>query len=485
MGVLAAHATNRITQGQRALWSTPAIGSDALSPADLLYLMCVRVLSTIGDLKGVVTDWSGTTGKRTDVQRAMTSSSCILRLEGGIGKGCKFALGTVAPKGAFVADWVMSVTAAGSGDVSIEVPSYRTTDKKLVHGGILTAAREQILWSIGQDHTVEITDGPPAFERLMTVTALAKGSPFAGDFVTALPPAFADKMTISLGSGQNELLASKFRQCGVVLRDHVINTEIDLAPGIEQDTRLALLESPTGMWLRLSAPGINERSVVGQQRAFRSFVRTLRFFAIQLEAGSPARTRLDAALTELLQGSVAQDRIDDFVPLWNERLPSAAVPLARNTGLPLGLIVTSTAAMSFDQVVEAERGLLLRQRSWAKGLRQKTRDDTRTYSARRPAALSSKDGGMAPYLRYLSMAETDIERFFHVDVSHGWFWEVHFRKLPPVDGRHQCLLFADGLSTADGCLAYGPELMTLFRSWAAIILAKDPAARIQTISVRL
>jgi hypothetical protein len=84
---------------------------------------------------------------------------------------------------------------------------------------------------------------------------------------------------------------------------------------------------------------------------------------------------------------------------------------------------------------------------------------------------------------YTSMGR-EIAPLYTADSGSAWFWETTFRTVSQQDASG-ATLFADGVSTSDGRLAYGPELFTLFRAWAEIVRTQDRHAEFQTLWVAL
>jgi hypothetical protein len=123
--------------------------------------------------------------------------------------------------------------------------------------------------------------------------------------------------------------------------------------------------------------------------------------------------------------------------------------------------------------------LIATERLFTRGLRKETRDENRVYLRRGPAVLMS-DGKATPHLRYAHSGSVEFPRFALIGDDECWFWETTVRSR--LDGgRRTGALMVSGLSRVDDVVCYGQELVRLLETFAWLVTAKDPAARIRTV----
>ena len=182
-------------------------------------------------------------------------------------------------------------------------------------------------------------------------------------------------------------------------------------------------------------------------------------------------------------GNATPDRATRFVAIWDKETAAPVIRVKAGMRLPIAITFATSADGMLDLLIDAERWLLVRQRTWAKGFRRASRDKSRIFTSRRPMVLSSEDR-IQPYLRYGDAHAPDLSKYVTTEGGSTWYWELSLRSKRDGATRSGALVVS-GLSTADGFLAYGPEMASALRGFCWLLQAKDPGAQIRTVYLDL
>jgi len=471
LSILNKRDTKKLVQPQIMTWTPPAGAPDWLDDSQKLYLSAVALLGVVAK----------DTKEFTRIELS----------EDGFTLSCGKTVGRENCE--FKAKWRLWAMPATNGLILVTLPSFTTNDDALVDKKTIVRARDWLREALQTGVSVETAAGLPDFADWVTPLFLRSdffhSDPvFGEDFVARIPNCFAHGARLTFPSDAREVLTDAFLESGARMTPMGESLAV-LETSFWSDrhhSQLVLLASGGVVCIELSCPQLTELSLVGSQRLFRSTLRALRCLCDWLDTAPAAKSTVEGFLENCTAPSAAPDRADRLLPLWSNTVSAAVMPLSEGMRFPVGVMVSSEVQPAFEQFLAAERALLVRQRSWGVGLTRKARDANRHYGTRRPAVLQNSDGGATPFLRYVHMAESEADAVYSADYDKTWFWEARYTPLEAdADGRHRALLLADGIATADGFVAYGTELLTLYRTWAGIMLAADPSARITTLYVRL
>lgn len=454
-----------------------------LRDSDVLYAAALGALSAAAESLPTTSDWSGLSGKRTEADRNNTSSWSFLRVEASTSTRFDVALGACSPSGKFVADWTIRGTLdPGTSTVVLTVPSCRTLDGELVNARLFEVVRQRLIERLAVPPTIVTTQGVGDLEGQLEPLPLPKHSSLRSDYVVPVPDCFGPERAIVLDADDlGGPLRAAFLESGlsVPVGSPGCVARLDLSGGSAR--HIAYLDLSTsspaaagGTELRFVCPGWQQLSLVGTQRLFRHTLRTLLVVSAALPGDHPARAAITGYVDRCLVGARASDRMAHVKTLWSDTVPGPALRVYSGARVPVAVVAARPTKFSFDDVRRAERSLLVRQRTWARGYSTKKRDKTRTFAARRPFMLSTRSGETAPYLRYGQITDDAIEKSLRADIDNAWFWEAAFRSDETPDGAHRGALVADGLSTTSGFLAYASELFALYRGWAHHTSRVDP-----------
>lgn len=497
MGIFAARATKRLIESDLAPtgnWLKLPSDWPAVDRADLLTLAALHTLTQI-DVEDATSTWAAAGGKVSTGEVAGKSLRSLLRVEGGVEGGCRFVLGAVDPVGGFAADWSLQATPEAAG-VRLAVPSCRTREDALVNADLFAWVRSAHAQTLSDGPPLRLTDGPPRLDGLVESQALRAptlfhdASPFADDYVMPLPSAFRDGVRIPVPATEREPLVTLLHACGL---------PVESGPGTDQGlcvvdldggrpgpaARLRLVGGLPGMDSDELVIELPQESELGRRRTFRATVCLLWRIADRGRVVCPQTVQtLVGFLEDCGVDRSDPDRQAVFRPTWNPDLPLGVVPLRPGTSLPVALCVRGHGDSLMDCLAAAQTWLVVRERTWTRGMRAASRQNNRVYSMRRPAFLT-RDGNRLPYLRYAHTGVADVETVVLTSADKMWFWECVLRSSVGADGVRESVLLVDGLSQTDGLLGYGAELLRLLGAFARLVQSAEPAAEIRTITLEL
>lgn len=95
--------------------------------------------------------------------------------------------------------------------------------------------------------------------------------------------------------------------------------------------------------------------------------------------------------------------------------------------------------------------------------------------------VRSDDGVVLDLLRYGAVSIAAPQSIVSASLSNqSWFWECQFKR-DQLDSGERLVMLATGLSTAEGFMSYGTELMALFNAAADLILAYNQSATLEVL----
>jgi hypothetical protein len=459
MGLIAKSQTKKLVAPQALSWQEPSHVPDWLMKPEILYASAVGMLAVAArhDLG-------------SSVQLELVRDGFTLSASGWA------MLGTITHK-----------------SVVVVVTRYRTQYDELFDKKAIVRSRAWLQNALADGSAAHVQEAMPDFKDLVVPMVLPSflgitTSDLEGDMLPPLPTCFCDGATLRFPADAAPQLADALTAVGIVTGRR--NGEVcALETGLWSEDirgRIALTLSEGEALLVVSCPRLPELSAIGAGRLLRSTMRMFSDLSGALSGAPALQAVVDAYLEASEQPSQAPDRVAGLVPLWTGKIPAPALPLRAGMDFPVGLVVTSSERLSFDDVLAAESSLLVRRRAANRGRTRKALLANPKYGSRRPAVLLSREGKTVPYLRYAETGESDAFSLAWVDQDDKWFWEaVLLDRGQDEYGRHRSLLLADGLSVTDGVVAYGTELLTLYRALAARVRATDPEARIETLYARL
>jgi hypothetical protein len=492
MGLLAKSATKRavapVSTAVGEWLPSLANAHPYLSRRDLFNLTLMEPL--FATTESARSSWL-TGSKATTSEIEAKTLGAVLRLEGdGPGGLSQFSVAVPSPTGNSVFDWRLNVQLADNGDVEISVGAYRTREDKLLNERVLEHVRERIPSALAVGPILARTDGPPDLDANVTRCVLSGAfgkakSPFANDYLVPLPAEFVHGATLSLPKGTAKALSAVLPDSefpSIATGDGL--RAIDLSGGRPIGGVLRVVADHNGDRLLLDWPTCSTESDIGRQRTFRLAMRALRDLALRSARSAPdAATVIETYIARLAtEPNNAENRSDSFVPAWSDVIAAEAVTMPKRGGwLPIGIVCTAPDETLWPSVMAAEASLTVRQRTWARGLTQRTRDKTRSYSARRPIVLRSTEGKTIPYLRYGASFAMDVDKYGTYADNRSWFWEARLGSKILANGRRRSLLLAQGLSHTDGFISYGMELFGLFRGFCWAVKHQFPDAELSTL----
>jgi hypothetical protein len=459
MGLIAKSQTKKLVAPQTIPWQEPLDVPDWMMLPELLYVSAVGMLAVAAnhDLG-------------SSVQIELTRGGFALSASGWA------MLGTITHK-----------------SVVLAVTRYRTQYDELFDKKAIVRSRAWLQEALAEGTTVEMKNGLPDFHELIVPVVLPSflgigTSDLEGDMLPPLPACFHDGATLRFPEDAAPVLAAALKASGG--SDGYSDEEVCVVEvavwSDENRGRIVLCVSEGEARLVVCCPGLAELSAIGAGRIFRSTMRALSEIGGAMDEGPAIREVINAYVDACERSLKAPDRVAGLVPLWTSKIPAPALSLRAGMDLPIGLVVTSRVPLSFDEVLAAESSLLVRQRAANRGVTRKALLSNPKYGTRRPAVLLDRDGATVPYLRYVEMGESDAFSLAWTGQNDRWFWEAALLDRGQDEhGRHRSLLLAEGLSLSHGIVAYGTELLTLYRALAANLRATDPDAQIETIYARL
>jgi hypothetical protein len=460
MGLIAKSQTKKLVAEQAMPWNALQDIPDWMTPPELLYLSAVQMLAVA----------------------RKNSGESFVRVELG---GDGFMLDS--------SSWAMRATMKQDANVTVEMARYQTRDDELQDKKAIVRAREWLAGSLAKGPDLRISDGLPDFSTLIEPTVMAtlfgkSGSDLEGDSLPPMPECFHDGTQLEFPAHAAAGLAAAMNACcGATApnADELAAIEVGLWSE-ENRARLSLRVADDEARMSISCPVLDELSPIGAGRLLRSTMRTMLELSDAMEAEPQSQAIIDAFRDACAAPSKAPDRVSNLLPLWSGKVSAPTMSFKDGMVLPIGVLVTSSKPLTMEQVVDAERALLVRHRAENPGFTRKALVANPKYLTRRPAVLASADGDVMPYLRYIQAGESETDTLWLTDGKGKWYWEVALVSCDADEqGRNRVLMLADGLSIISGCFAYGTELLALYRSWVATVRASDPEAEVKTVSVRL
>ena len=148
--------------------------------------------------------------------------------------------------------------------------------------------------------------------------------------------------------------------------------------------------------------------------------------------------------------------------------------------VPIAIVIRTPSPIA-TPLVALERSLLVRKRTWAKGVTKKGREQSRLVLSRRGCLVKNKDGELQSLLRYGAHSIAAPERLASLPLDDGaWYWEVTV-ELSAHNDHNELRLLVTGASTAEGYLAYGTEMLALLSAGVDFVQASDPTADIRSL----
>lgn len=417
----------------------------------------------------------------------------LLRAEGRVGPGSVISCGAQHPLQGFVRDWELGMAVTGEGATSLEALGYRTVDGSLVNKDLFTAARDAAAAVLASGIGLHLAEGAPAADMIEVLPVPAGGFldavpyPFENDHLDRLPEPFTARLALDaedVAALQRVVDRSHYPSCA---GDASGLRVVPLSGGRPGDCgQVRLASTADGGELVIELP--RGLPPVEAQRSFRAALCVVSGLGFQARSERPALNEaITRHLDQVMAPLLAPDRMERWQPRWSKEVPAPSVRLTAGRWLPMGVVVqTATQHNYFSLAVAAQNWVSLAKRTWAHGLRKKTRDGTRQFLARRPGILVTKEGKQLPYFRYGTHGDCrdHVTTTFPPDL--GWFWEIAVRPLTGPDGeRTGGLMLATGISQSASILGYGTEYLAFLRAFAWIAAEADPAAKISTLYLAL
>ncbi len=493
MGLIARHETKKTVQDlptRIGEWANPADAQRFGLTQNQMVTAAVHGAILGSPVAKARSTWIDEKGKHSTAEIAVRTLSSVLRSQGGLQVGNRVTLGTPDPAMRFISDWTVGVRCTGESAV-LSVPSCRTQDDQIPNKDALNKVRARIARTLLDGPDLTRHHGPPNFDALVAPASLPHSqSVFSKDFLAPLPACLRDRgCTVPLPAGSASSLADAIDATRMPQFAPVepYCRMVDLGGGGSGWARLSLIESKRdGDQLVIEIVDSPSASIGpgGHARLVRAVLATLHSLSVRIRESSPAAAAaLDSFVDECEAESAPAELFKELVPLWDKDTPAPAIRTGSDAAVPVGIVFRTSAESLLDLLVTAQRWLLVRQRTWSKGVFKSTREKNRFYTARRPSIL--KEGGsLRPYIRYGDLPDTEMSSAISTSGDLAWYWELGLRSAPSDQG-HTFSLLVDGLSIADGYLAYGPEVAWAFRAFCWLLQAADPGADIDTITVRV
>lgn len=495
MGMLAKSATKRLVQPMTATvgpWATDAATAyPFLTRHEVLGLAGMRAL--LGVDQGRSTSSYLGEGKHTSTEYSVSSTHSLLRCEADVGGGTRLSSGAPRPDCTFSSDWSVSYSyrLTEAGQVAVEVPTWRTREDAVVNADLLVAARDAVLATLGSGVHLYVRDGPPISDGIVEeATTPSRGfldddkSPFSHDHLDRLSDDYRQPLALPAAAAMSVAAAIDAGYHRPRPATELAVRTADLSGGRSFPAGVVLLRhTDAGSELVIDIPA--DLPPVERQRSYRAALMCLRDIAWRMKDSDAANsTAIGAHVDRIVQATQQPDRhTTGWEVNWSRTVAAPVVPVAAGRWYPIGLrVLTPTSTNFFTAAVNAQEWVGLRKRTFSSGMRQKTRDANRVYTARRPALLVNEKNERLGYLRYVS----------HVNVQDGdsttasnkvaWFWEAKARRIAAAEGVEPGgLLLVTGWSHADGIFGYGEELLALMQAFSDTICAADPKASVQTL----
>ncbi|MFT3852181.1 MAG: FHA domain-containing protein [Ilumatobacteraceae bacterium] len=409
-------------------------------------------------------------GSHSDSEISSHSYKTTLRSESGLGSdGVTITAFAVDGPGTSFTDWkLLAVPDATGRHVTIDVPAFRTREKKIVNHHLLDAARARLAMMLANGLDVDVVDSLSDIDGLVAPTVLEKGwgtkpAPYEDDHLRDVPEwLIGHPMTMPAGS------ADTIEQA--LCSTDTTGVSVQVQRG-EAGATLLVIHTPT------------TASTTGRQRSFRAVVRTLdelvRNVRDQPSVAAAVQHYLDAATAGWTQGTAA------LRPFWDREVPVPAVRLPLNQRLPVAVAVTGQlrSVPASALLTRAAKRTTIFHRQWTWGMRASTCAANIRRTARRFVLTTPEPGEELSWGRYTQIADSRPQIELWSGHGRPWWWETAVRSRDLGDGRASRTLVLRGISQGASQLLYGTELLTLLRGFVDAARAIDPSAAVQIVRI--
>ncbi len=450
------------------------------------FLATARILARASALGDVTSSWLEPR-KSTHAEIATTSLRSMLRVRLSGPSSVDVDLGAPSPFCKFQPDWLIRIAFdSATGCAELTTPAFRTRDNSLVNAPSYQVVKALIAEVVSIPPVVSIEPGPLDVEGTVRRLVLAPASPFKDDYLSPGPLSFTHGCEVVVAEAdamavRDALLGSLRAVSGSA---YGADAAVDVAPGASTDALLVMRINKESSKIQLHCPEFEALTEPAKHRIRRTFLRTL---------DKPGIGEL-SKIEPLNSACIAWANVDgEAVPtswtsLASTTEPGVALEPTVGMKIPIGVRVGSPEPVASwsDRAIlgmaHAESSLLVRSRSWTRGLRAKAREENRILTQRRGAYLDSD----ATVWRYIHSSPTQLSRYHGIgaDFDPTAFWEVRCQPWQSPSGEGGWSAWSSGLAVAHGQIAYGPEMLRLLQAWGTIA-SRHPDATIETLYLTL
>ena len=382
----------------------------------------------------------------------------------------------------YTEDWTLGCVTEDGPDRVVVLANRTLHDGELPNHEVLAALRRQLARALRDGPgPISLTSGPPSPAKVVQRQPTpSKQFPLADETLSPVPAGFQDGAAVAFPAAGLEPVRALI-DSGVIggdlgrhLSDHRV---IGLDGGRpEHGAHLMLIPfGPTGQpELRLK---LIEESPSGQQRTFHAAMTELRALAraVATNAASTAAV-IDDYVNELIGLAQRSCTQVDGARLWDTTTSGPIVDCGPGATIPLGIVLSGTTDSVHADIRRAQSYLL--------SVVRKPPGVSVLPSGRLfRGPMGWQDQQQNLHLHYGQTSDWFLDDFAPLDLDNGWFWGTALRTAHHDDGRQRAILMVTGLSRIDSVLCYGPELLRLFASFAALVKRRQPEVIIETISL--
>jgi hypothetical protein len=431
--------------------------------------------AVLGQTTGKATSVALGQGKHSDGTLSANSFRSTIRSESGLARnGASIELFAPDAFGAKYTDWQLRGTPDEAlTRVELEVPSFRTREKKIVNRDVLDAVRSRFGWVLANGADIDVTDSTEEFDRLVAPTVLEKGwgakpATFELDHLRDVPGWLTSGHPMVMPAGSADALEAALRKLG----DHpwALTTAVSMRVqrGSEQETSLIIEGPPTA-------------SPTARQRMFRVAARAMHSLAQSL-GDQPA---IEKAVRHYLDSAI-NGWVDGSAPLrlfWDRDIPVPAVRLPLSDRFPVAVTVSGALGSVSGQslLIDAAKRTVMFHRVWTTGLRAATREENTVNSVRRFVIAKAEPGKSSGWGRYTQTTDSRPQIEITNELNRAWWWETAVRSRDSGNGTVSRTMVVRGLSHAASQVLYGTELLTLMRGFVEAATAIDPTATVRVV----